>query len=356
MPPEAALRDAVNDAIELLKGMLAIPSVSGQEAAVADYIAERLESWFPRAVTRNGHSLLVDVKGTEAGPTLLLCSHIDTVAPAAGWTRKPFAATVEGEKIYGLGANDAGASVVSMIAAVRALQPLARGRLILCLAAEEEAGSQGFFRIEPELARYDAAIFGEPTGMGMATSMRGAMRVMMHSHGKACHASRPWEGANAADAFVKDMQALRCIDLKDSSPWGGATVEPTIIQGGKSPNQIPDLIETTLDIRTTPEKHNDWIEAQLKKAGLDYSIIVNRRRPMHNDAASRLVQAVRASGTAVPDYVFNGTCDMAFAKAPSIVLGPGQSNRSHAADEYIEVPEITHGIGVYRKVIERFFV
>jgi acetylornithine deacetylase len=350
MQPDSVQKDAV----ELLKAMVAIPSVSSHEEAVADFLQDRLETWFGGKVSRNGHSLIVDIKGASDGPTLLLCTHIDTVPPAAGWTKKPYAATVEGEKIYGLGANDAGASVVSMIAAARLVTPPVKGRLLLCLAAEEEAGSQGFIRVEPELVRYDAAIFGEPTDMGMASSMRGAMKVMMRSHGVACHASRPWEGKNAVDAFVSDIKTLRCLDLKDNSLWGQATVEPTMIRGGQSPNQIPDLIETTLDIRTTPEKNNDWIEEQLKKTGIDYSIIVNRRRPMLNDAASRLVAAIKSSGANVPDYTFNGTCDMAFAKAPSIVMGPGKSNRSHVADEYIEVTEIEAAIPIYRKVIEAY--
>lgn len=317
-------------------------------------LQQKLEGWFPGAVTRKGHNLVVAIKGAAPGPTLMLCSHIDTVAPAAGWTKNPFAATVEGARIYGLGANDAGASVVSMIAAARLIAPPKTGRLLLCLVAEEEAGSEGFVKIEPDITRYDAAIFGEPTNMGMATAMRGAMKVTMHSHGIACHASRPWEGKNAVDQFIKDMTKLRCIDLKDSSQWGGATMEPTIVKAGQSPNQIPDLVETMLDIRTTPDKNNDWILEQLKQSGVDYRVVHNRRRPMQNDAASKLVKAVRAGWKDVPDYAFNGTCDMAFATAPSVVMGPGRSERSHAADEFIEVPEIAKAIPIYRDVVNAY--
>jgi acetylornithine deacetylase len=242
-----------------------------------------------------------------------------------------------------------------MIGAARILGIPEAGRLLLCFAAEEEAGSHGFMTIEPELPRYDAAIFGEPTNMGMAASMRGSMRAVMRSRGVACHASRPWEGKNACDQFVQDLQKLRSIDLKDNSPWRGTTIEPTIVHGGGSPNQIPDLIETTLDIRTTPEKDNDWVLAAFKKTGLEIEILFNHRHPMHNDPQSKLIQAIRKASPSITDYVFNGTCDMAFAKASSVVMGPGRSERSHAADEFITVPEIDGAVRTYVATMQKYF-
>lgn len=351
MPSTALLQDTV----ELLKSIVSIPSVSGNEDQVATFLGQKLEQWFPGCVKRSGHNLIVDLQGQTQAPSLMLCSHIDTVEPAKAWTRQPFAATVEGDKIYGLGANDAGASVVSMVAAARSVFPLKTGRLLLCFAAEEEAGSNGFFKVEPELPRYDAAVFGEPTDMGVAIAIRGSMRAVMRSHGVACHASRPWEGVNACDVFAEDLRKLRCIDLKDNSPWKQATVEPTILRAGQSTNQIPDLVEATLDIRTTPEKNNDWIEQVFKSSGLDIEITINRRRPMTNDAASQLVKAIRTARPELPDYIFNGTCDMAFSKAPSVVMGPGRSERSHAADEYITIPELAQAIDIYTDVVQGYF-
>ena len=346
--------ELLDDTVGLLKALVAIPSVSGNEDQVATFLDRQLGSWFPGHVKRSGHNLIVDLKGEAEGPTLLLCSHIDTVAPAKDWTRAPFAATVEGDKIYGLGANDAGASVVSMIGAARAVYPLKAGRLVLCFAAEEEAGSQGFMKVEAELPRYDAAIFGEPTNMGVASAIRGSMRAIMRSHGKSCHASRPWEGKNACDAFAEDLRKLRCIDLKDNSPWKQATVEPTVIHGGQSTNQIPDLVEATLDIRTTPEKNNSWIEEIFKKAGLDIEITINRRRPMASDPASPLIRAIRRADPELADYIFNGSCDMAFTTAPSIVLGPGRSERSHAADEFITIQELSRAVQIYTSVLASY--
>lgn len=350
MPTESLLHDTV----ELLKQMVRTPSISSNENDVACYLESQLGTFFPGCVSRSGNNLIVDIAGKKTGATLLLCSHIDTVAVANGWTRDPFGAEVDGDKIFGLGANDAGASVVSMIAAARQLGAPETGRLILCLAAEEEAGNKGFATVEKLLPRYDNAIFGEPTDMGVASAMRGSMRAVMHSHGKACHASRPWEGQNACDQFADDLHKLRCIDVKDTSPWGGTTIEPTIVRGGESSNQIPDLIETTLDIRTTPEKNNDWVKAELTKAGIDFSILFDRRKPMQNDPSSKIIQAVRRIPD-LPDYTFNGTCDMALATAPSIVMGPGKSERSHAADEFIAIPEIAEAIDAYAAVLRAYF-
>lgn len=345
----------LTETTDLLKGLIAIPSVSRTEGPAADFLQKKLENTFPAgSVKRLGHNLVVDLQGNQPGPTLLLCSHFDTVPVATGWTRDPFGAAVEGDRIYGLGANDAGASIVSMIAAARQLGRDFAGRLILGLVAEEETGNQGFVKIEPELPRYDAAIFGEPTNMGVASAMRGSMRAKMRSHGKSCHASRPWEGHNACDQFAKDLQVLRCLPLEDNSPWKRATIEPTIIRGGEASNQIPDLVETILDIRTTPEKNNDWIVEQLKTAGLDIQMEVNLRRPMQNPPHSPLMQAIRKVKPPLSDYVFNGSCDMAFSTANSIVMGPGRSERSHAADEFIVVSEISEAIDIYVAVVKEF--
>ena len=345
----------LSETTSLLKSLLAIPSLSGKEDEAATFLYNQLKTFFPDAkLSRFDHNLVLDIKGKEDGKTLLLCSHFDTVGVAAGWTKEPFKATIEGDKIFGLGANDAGASVVSMIGAARSVGKDFKGHLLICLAAEEEAGNQGFVKVEPVLPRYDAAIFGEPTNMGFASSMRGSMRATLYSRGKSCHASRPWEGKNASDKFVKDILSLRSIDLKDNSPWGQATIEPTVIRGGGSTNQIPDLIETTLDIRTTPEKNNDWILNALKASGLDIEITINRRRPLSNDPASLLLKALHDVKPTLTPYVFNGSCDMAFSTAPSVVMGPGQSERSHVADEFISIPELERALSLYTSAIETF--
>lgn len=342
------------ESIDLLGHIIKIPSTSGHEENVVAFLEERLNTYFPKKVTRKDRNLIVDLGGHRTGPTILLCSHIDTVEALGTWTRDPFGAEKEDDKIYGLGSNDAGASVVSLVAAARLIDTPNVGRILLALVAEEEVGSQGFHAIEPGLPRYDAAIFGEPTDLKAATSMRGSMRARIHSRGRCCHASMPWEGKNAIDQMVIDVQAIRAIDLVDGSIWGGATIEPTIVGGGKSPNQIPDLVETMLDIRTTPDKNNDWILGELKKTGAEIEILSNRRRPIFNAPDSKIVQAYRKSFPDETDCIFNGNCDMAFSKAASIILGPGDLKMAHVADEYTRPSDIKRAIAAYYNVINRF--
>lgn len=343
-----------NDAVDMLSKLITIPSFSGEEEKASNYLQTVLEESFPNCVKRNGHNLIVDIHGKAAGETLLLCSHIDTVQVTNGWNYNPFGAHIDGDKLYGLGSNDAGASLVSIIAAVRSLIPLKFGRILLCLVAEEEAGSGGFATIEPTLPRYDAAIFGEPTNLCMAPSMRGAMGLVMVSRGESCHASMPWEGKNAIDKIVQDVAALRTIDLKDGSPWGSATIEPTLVKGGKSNNQIPASVETFLDIRTTGEKHNAWVLDQLKKAEIEIEVQFDHRKPMFNPPDSKIVAAFTKHYSDKPICVFNGTCDMAFSTAPSIILGPGDLKIAHVADEHTSLSAIKEAIGVYASIISTF--
>lgn len=248
--------EIVAQSISLLAQMVSTPSLSGQESAVAELVSGHLTLLRPTEMRRLGNSVVAVWKGVTPGPTLLLCSHLDTVAPASGWTRNPFSPTFENGRLYGLGTNDAGASVVSMIGAVASITPLERGTIILCLAAEEELGSNGFMAIEPLLPRYDAAIFGEPTDMGVAAEMRGAMKILMRSRGVAAHASRPWEGRNAIDSFISDMAKIRGIPLNDDSPWGAQRLNRRSFREAQAPTNYliaspqpwtsgPHTIETT---------------------------------------------------------------------------------------------------------------
>lgn len=348
------LEKLTTESFELLAKMVSIPSLSREEHNVANLLEAYLRTLVPNTVKRSGNNLTAVWRGAAAGPTLLLCSHLDTVAPASGWTRDPFTPTIEGEMLYGLGANDAGASVVSMIGAIRATTPLPAGQVILCIAAEEEAGGNGFVAVEPSLPRYDAAIFGEPTNMGVACEMRGALNLVMYSRGKACHASRPWEGCNAIDSFASDLSKIRSLQLADTSRWGGATVEPTTISGGQSSNQIPDLVTTTLDVRTTPDRDNAWVLSELARLGIEFEVKSDRRRPMSSPPDHPIVQSIKNAMPNYTDYSFNGTCDMAFSTAASVVMGPGRSERSHAADEFCKRSEIEQAIEVYARVIQAY--
>lgn len=341
--------------IDLLKNLIEIESLSGSEDCLVDY----LHDWVltrKLPVQRTGNNLVVDFKGTawsEKNRTILLCSHIDTVPPCKGWVRDPYKATVEGDRIYGLGANDALASVVSMLfGLIDARDSIKHTRVLLAIVCEEEKGANGFVKIEPSLPRYDYGIFGEPTNLRIGYCMRGSMKIKMITSGRSCHASRPHEGENAAFNLIRDLTSIRDLPLTDASPWGGATVVPTVIRGGEAENQVPDLIETILDIRPTFDIDNDRIISLLTSTGLSFEVLRNIRRPMMCDQNSHLVKTILECSPGAELYAFGGSCDMAFATAPSVVLGPGASERSHAPDEFIAVSEISGARELFGNILK----
>ena len=345
-----------SDVVALISQLIEIPSVSSQESAAASFLESYSADVFGKdVVKRDGNSIIITLGSPNASHRLLLCSHIDTVSPADGWTKDPFKATKDSGRIYGLGANDALASCVSMFGALSHLQSEIKGdaAIILALVEEEEMGSEGFFRIEPTL-NYTSAIFGEPTEMRAATEMRGYMRVKLLGKGHSCHASRPWEGKNAIFHLVNQLAAIEKEDLKDGSPWGQATIEPTLMKAGQSTNQIPDYAEAILDIRPTPAINNENILERLDALGCDYEVIHNRRRPMHCDPKSEVMQAIDHGLPGQEKFAFGGSCDMAFSTQPSIVMGVGKSVRSHAADEFVEEAELADGVAKYQKVIQSY--
>ncbi len=335
--------------IALLEKLISTESISGNEDEVVTFLESYLGERFPLPPVRSGNNLVLEVgKGTK-GPTLLLCSHIDTVAVADGWTKDPFGAEREGDAIYGLGANDALASVVAMVSACEACQNVS-GKIVLALVCEEERGSNGFYTLEPSL-EYDFGIFGEPTDLKIGYCMRGLMRIKVFVDGKACHASRPWEGDNPILKLSKTLDAIRSLPLADDSPWGGATVQPTVIRAGESVNQIPDRVELTVDVRPTSSVNSERILDMLDERGISYEVEVARRKAQECPKDSELVQAIVRAAPESEFYGFGGSCDMAFATKPSIVLGPGQSNRSHTADEFITISELEQGKTLYQKVL-----
>jgi acetylornithine deacetylase len=358
----------INTAVTLLQRLIQIESISKNEARLVTWFADWLTSQFPQgAVNINDRNITVTLTGKDfredmpSSQTMLACSHYDTVPVCAGWTKDPFGGVIENDAIYGLGANDALASVVSMTCgalAARNTIEASRHRVVLSFVCEEESGGAGFARMEPHLPRYTAALFGETTSLRIGYCMRGSLKLKLRVHGKACHASRPHEGKNAIFELSDALNKIRAIELTDQSPWGTATLEPVVIQGGTAENQIPDLIEVLFDSRPTWERNNEYIIASLQNTGLDIEVIRNLRRPMAIETTHPLIhlvqQALQSKGSATSLYPFGGSCDMAFSKAPSIVFGPGASERSHAADEYITSSELDAGLQSYGAIFSSF--
>ena len=352
----------ISEPTELIQSLIRIDSISGNEHPLAQFFFDWLKGKFTGAeVTLTDRNCTVTITGRNFSPatgkTLLLCSHYDTVPACSGWTKDPFGAEIIDGRIYGLGANDALASVVSMtFGALEARQAIVEGynRVVLSFVCEEEKGSAGFVKAEPVLPRYTWAVFGEPTSLRIGYCMRGSLKLKVFARGKSCHASRPHEGDNPIFKLGELLEKIKSIPLTDDSPWGTATLEPVIIRGGKTENQVPDVVEIFLDSRPTWERNNEYIIDAVRNIGLDFEVIKNLRRPMAIEKNHDLVRLLQEASPSSELYPFGGSCDMAFTTAPSIVFGPGASERSHAADEFITVHELQTGCDVFGRICKRF--
>lgn len=336
------------EAIELLKGLIKIPSVSRQEDAAADYMQQWMEEHGLRPTRMKNNLLLVGEDYDEQRPTLLLNAHIDTVRPAEGWTRDPFSPTVEGDYLYGLGSNDCGGGLVSLLQVFRILKGEERTyNLIYAASAEEEvSGKDGFTLLRTSLPRVDVAIVGEPTGMQPAVAEKGLMVVDVTVHGKAGHAARD-EGINAIYKAIDQINWIRNLKFPKVSPTlGPMKLTATIIQGGTLHNIIPDTCNYTVDIRTTDLYTNQEVLDYLT-AHLDADVRARSTRlgssciPMNHPIVQRCVEmGMKPFGSPT-------LSDQALMPWPSMKLGPGQSARSHTANEFILLSEIQNAIKTY---------
>lgn len=342
------------EAIDLLRTLIATPSPSRDESRTADLIFAYLAEH--GAVPERLHN---NVFARSAGfdparPTLLLNSHHDTVRPAASYTRDPYAPTVEGDRLYGLGSNDAGASAVSLTQTFLTLRahPLPFN-LLLALSAEEECmGEHGMRALLPQLGRIDMAIVGEPTGMQAAVGERGLVVLDCEARGKSGHAARN-EGVNALYIALDDIARLRTFRFdRRSDLLGPIGIAVTQIAAGTQHNVVPDTCRFVADVRTTDAYTNEETVEILRRAlrsevtpRLDtHPCLGSRRRPSARTAAA---------ATGRESYVSPTTSDMALMPFPSLKMGPGQSSRSHTADEFVLLSEIEEGIGIYEKFIKQ---
>lgn len=347
------MNNVYSEYIDLLRDMISLPSPSGEEDRVAGLVQSFLSA-HGCIVERRGNNILVrPINGIDDRPTLLLNSHIDTVRPVDSWSKDPFNPEICDGKLYGLGSNDAGASVVSLIAAFLALRnddlPV---NLMLALSAEEErSGENGFRKLLPELGRVDMAIVGEPTGMQAATGERGLVVLDCVSKGISGHAARN-DGENAIYKAIKDIETLRNFRFpKVSTLLGDISFNITQIEAGYRHNVIPDECRWVVDIRTTDAYTNEeTVEIIKELVGSEIRPRSTRIRASAICADHLLVRAAVRSGSSV--FLSPTTSDMALMPFPSLKLGPGDSKRSHTADEYIQVSEIEEGIDKYKEIIE----
>ena len=348
------MNNYTNDAVALLKDLIAIPSVSRSEEKAADKLGEYLNKWgLPYG--REGNNLWVGCQDWDnSRKTLLLNAHIDTVRPVNTWSRDPFSPTLEGDRLYGLGSNDCGGGLVSTLQAYRILLNKPRSYNILWVASAEEevSGENGLRLVIPKLPTIDVAIVGEPTGMQPATAERGLMVIDGYAHGVSGHAARE-EGVNAIYEALDDLLWLRDYRFRKSSELLGATkLTVTVVESGTQHNVIPDTLHFVIDIRTNEFYQNEYVFEFLKKKMKKCELRARSFRLHSSSIAAGHPLVRRCLERGMKPFGSPTLSDQALMPWPSLKLGPGDSARSHAADEYIAIGEIDDAINTYVSLLE----
>jgi len=342
-------------AVELLQQLISIPSFSKEENLTADVIENFLQQ--KCVIThRKLNNIWAWNKYFDASkPTILLNSHHDTVKPNSGYTRDPYDAKIEDGKLYGLGSNDAGGCLVSLISVFLYFHDRQNLKYNFCLAttAEEEiSGVNGLELIIPELGQLDFGIVGEPTLMQLAIAERGLMVLDCTAHGKAGHAARE-EGENAIYKALADIEWFRTYRFpKESEVFGPIKMSVTIINAGSQHNVVPASCVFTVDVRVTDAYRNEEVlEIIRQHVTCDVKPRSIRLKPSSIDKEHPIVQAGIALGRTT--YGSPTTSDQSLLDIQSIKVGPGDSARSHTADEFVYVDEIKEGIELYVKMLEQ---
>lgn len=343
------------DALALLKALIATPSTSRDETRAADIMEAQMKD-YGLTYRREANNLwTIDPHYDERRPTLLLNAHIDTVKPVESWTRNPFSPTLEGDTLYGLGSNDCGGGLVALLQAYRIMAEAPRRYNLIYLASAEEevSGINGIRRVLPLLPRIDVAIVGEPTGMQPAIAEKGLMVLDVVAHGKSGHAARS-EGVNAIYEALDDLIWMRNYRFeRDSTLLGPTTMKVTVIQAGTQHNVIPDECRMVVDIRTNEHYTNREV----------FDLV---RQHLHSEVSARSFHL--GSSHISPDHPLVHRCvemgmqpfgsptlsDQALMSWPSFKLGPGQSARSHSANEFIRLSEIEYAIATYIDLLTHY--
>jgi len=341
-------------AIESLKGLIEVQSYSKEEGQVADLMEAVLKNSEYQTHRRGNNVWVFGKHNIDGKPLLVLNSHLDTVNASASWTKNPFEPLVEDGKLYGLGSNDAGGCLCSLMATFLALDKKEQAyNLVFAASAEEEiSGKGGFELIQNEIGKIDLGIVGEPTLMQMAIAEKGLMVLDVEAKGKAGHAARG-EGVNAIEKAMKDLQWFQTYKYEqDSDVLGPVKMTVTQIEAGCQHNVVPDSCKFVVDVRSNEHYSNkelfDLIDQQTE------SDVKARSFRMNSSGISLkhpLVQAGIKMGRSY--YGSPTTSDQAIMKGfPTLKFGPGDSARSHTANEYINISEIEEGIEIYYQLLD----
>jgi len=348
--------ELTHKSIELLKQLIATPSISKEEEKTAALLFNFLKNEGVDVQQHLNNVWAVNKYFDPKKETLLLNSHHDTVKPNNGYTKPPFEAIIEDGKLYGLGSNDAGGPLVSLIATFLHFyhaQDLAFNIVLACTAEEEISGKNGIVEVMKVIPSPSVAIIGEPTLMEMAIAEKGLMVLECTAHGKAGHAARN-EGENAIYKALKDIDWIQSFQFPTQSEMlGPVKMSTTIINAGSQHNVVPDQCKFTMDVRTTDAYSNEEtlaiIEENLASEICPKSLRLN---PSSIALEHPLVQG--GIGLGMTTYGSPTLSDQSLISIPSLKLGPGNSARSHTPDEFIYIAEIEDGIEKYIRLLENF--
>ena len=343
----------VNDAVELLKELIATPRASRNETEAADVMEQRMVQWGLNPQREANNLWAISDNFDEAKQTILLNAHIDTVKPVKTWTRDPYEPEVIDDKLFGIGANDCGGGLVTLLQVFRILKgrELPFNLIYLASAEEEVSGKNGVERVLPLLPKIDVAIVGEPTGMQPAIAEKGLMVIDGYAKGVSGHAARN-EGVNAIYEALDDLVWLRDYKFKKESPLlGFSKMTVTQVESGTQHNVIPDSLHFVIDVRTNEYYQNEFVFAFLQKH-MKRCELKERSFRLHSSSISTEHPLVkRCMELGLKPFGSPTLSDQALMPFPSFKLGPGESSRSHSADEYICISEMEHALETYLKII-----
>lgn len=368
------MKEYLDEAVALLRRLISIEGFSRQENDVADAMEARMREYGLSPIRIQNNLLLGTDNLTEGLPTILLNAHLDTVKPVASWTRNPFSPTLEGEVLYGLGSNDCGGGLVTLLQIYRIFSTDKKFRqryniLYLASAEEEVSGKNGMELMRDILTgktsstpsvpkvNIDLAIVGEPTGMRPAIAEKGLMVIDIIAYGKAGHAARA-EGVNAIYEALSAMNWLHTYQFERVSPLLGPTrMTLTAVHAGQQHNVIPDRCELLVDVRTNELYTNEEVYEIIRDhiATSDNRTIEVKPRSFrlsssHIDCEHPAIKFLDSIGR-MP-FGSPTLSDQALMPWPSFKLGPGESSRSHTADEFIRISELQDALETYANLLE----
>ena len=335
--------------INLLKLLIATPSLSRNEEDAAQVIRQFLVDAKIPFNTKMNNTWIKNQFWKAGLPVILLNSHIDTVKAASGYTRNPFSADVENGILYGLGSNDAGGALVTLLAVFRHFNSIRNlpFNLIYAATAEEEiSGLNGLASILGEIGPLDLAIVGEPTKMQMAIAEKGLMVLDCTAHGKSGHAARE-EGENALYKAIADIEKIRNFRFeKTSEILGPVKMSVTMINSGTQHNVVPDTCSFVVDVRTN-EHYSNQQAFEIINQLVDSDVVPRSFRLNSSGIPVDHPIVKKGMSLGLNYYGSPTTSDQAVIPYPSVKIGPGDSARSHTADEYILISEMDEGFRIY---------